>query len=72
MTPNNILKENPQRLLLLPVQDDAAWAFYKEAVRNFWTAEEIDLSHDDYTIQENDRVALKQVLAFLRCRWYCG
>lgn len=64
-TEQNILKENPQRLLLLPVQDDAAWAFYKEAVRNFWTAEEIDLSHDDIdTIQENDRVALKQVLAF--------
>ena len=61
----DILKDDDQRLLLLPVRDERAWGFYKEAVRNFWTAEEIDLSHDNLDdVQPNDRVALKRVLAF--------
>ena len=61
----DILETDDQRLLLLPVRDERAWGFYKEAVRNFWTAEEIDLSHDNLSdVQPNDRVALKRVLAF--------
>jgi ribonucleotide reductase beta subunit family protein with ferritin-like domain len=65
MATSSILQCDDARLLLIPVRDEAAWRFYKEAVANFWTAEEIDLAHDDLeTISPKERQALKQVLAF--------
>lgn len=61
----DILRETPDRLLLLPVRDEKAWSFYKDAIAAFWTAEEIDLAHDDFgSLHGNDRRALKAVLAF--------
>jgi len=67
-TQKDILKPTPDRLLLLPVQDHEAWAFYKDAVAAFWTAEEIDVAHDDFgAIGGADRRALKAVLAFFAC-----
>eukprot|EP01043_Picozoa_sp_COSAG02_P003405 COSAG02_NODE_83_length_39665_cov_25.213719_4_plen_76_part_00 len=43
---SDILAETPDRFLLLPVRDEQAWQFYQEAVACFWTAQELDLTHD--------------------------
>ena len=63
-----ILKENPNRFVLFPIQHDDIWAFYKKSEASFWTAEEIDLSADltDWNDKLNDdeRHFVKHVLAF--------
>ena len=41
-----LLKENPLRFVLFPIQHDDMWRMYKKHVASFWTAEEIDLTHD--------------------------
>ena len=41
-----LLKENPNRFVLFPIQHNDIWQFYKRAEASFWTAEEIDLSQD--------------------------
>ena len=46
---SDILAETPDRFLLLPVRDERAWAFYQDAVACFWTAQELDLTHDRYS-----------------------
>ena len=59
------MHESSDRWLLLPVTDDRAWEFYKAAVANFWTVEEVDLANDRFDqLDENDRHSLKLVLAF--------
>lgn len=62
-----ILKENPNRFVLFPIQQDDIWQFYKKAEASFWTAEEIDLSQDlkDWeNMTDNERHFIKHVLAF--------
>ncbi len=63
-----ILKENPNRFVLFPIEHDDIWAFYKKAEASFWTAEEIDLSADltDWKekLNDNERHFVKHVLAF--------
>ncbi|MDZ4680082.1 MAG: ribonucleotide-diphosphate reductase subunit beta [Saprospiraceae bacterium] len=63
-----ILKENPNRFVLFPIEHSDIWAFYKKSQASFWTAEEIDLSSDqiDWTERLNDdeRHFIKHVLAF--------
>ena len=63
-----ILKENPNRFVLFPIEHNDIWAFYKKSEANFWTAEEIDLSADlvDWNDKLNDdeRHFVKHVLAF--------
>ncbi|MBT8220679.1 MAG: ribonucleoside-diphosphate reductase small subunit [Bacteroidia bacterium] len=63
-----ILKENPNRFVLFPIEHDDIWAFYKKSEASFWTAEEIDLSADltDWKEKLNDkeRHFVKHVLAF--------
>ena len=62
---SDILAETPDRFLLLPVRDERAWAFYQEAVACFWTAQELDLTHDRYSeLQDGERTLLNNVLAF--------
>ena len=62
---SDILAETPDRFLLLPVRDERAWAFYQEAVACFWTAQELDLTHDRYgELQDGERTLLNNVLAF--------
>ena len=39
-----LLRENPRRFVILPIQYDAIWQMYKKAEASFWTAEEVDLS----------------------------
>jgi len=63
-----ILKENKDRFVLFPIRHNAIWNMYKQAEASFWTAEEIDLSHDqkdwDSRINANERHFIKHVLAF--------
>jgi ribonucleoside-diphosphate reductase beta chain len=63
-----ILKENPDRFVLFPIQHDDIWSFYKKAEASFWTAEEIDLGPDIYDwehkLNNDERHFIKHVLAF--------
>ena len=62
-----ILKENKDRFVLFPIKHDEVWKMYKKAEASFWTAEEIDLSHDtkDWErMSDNERHFVKHVLAF--------
>lgn len=62
-----ILKENKDRFVLFPIQQNDIWQFYKKAEASFWTAEEIDLSQDlkDWAnLNEGERHFIKHVLAF--------
>ena len=42
-----LLRENPQRFVLFPINYQAIWQMYKKSLGLFWTAEEIDLGKDD-------------------------
>jgi ribonucleoside-diphosphate reductase beta chain len=62
-----ILKENPGRFVLFPIEHDEIWKMYKTAEASFWTTEEIDLSQDlvDWQkLNDNERHFIKHVLAF--------
>ena len=62
-----ILKDNPNRFVIFPIQYDDIWQFYKKAEASFWTAEEIDLQQDlvDWEkLNDNERYFIKNVLAF--------
>ena len=63
-----ILKENPNRFVLFPIQKSDIWDFYKKSEASFWTAEEIDLSQDivdwDEKLNNDERHFIKHVLAF--------
>ncbi|KAJ3277930.1 Ribonucleoside-diphosphate reductase subunit M2, partial [Borealophlyctis nickersoniae] len=41
-----LLKENPKRFVLFPIQYHEVWQAYKNAEARFWSAEEIELSDD--------------------------
>jgi len=62
-----ILKSNPNRFVIFPIQHDDLWKMYKNQQSSFWTAEEIDLS-EDLThwnkLNDNERHFIKNVLAF--------
>merc|ERR1712113_1194223 len=62
-----LLKENPNRWVLFPIQYPALFEMYKKHEASFWTAEEIDLAQDakDWdTLSDNERHFVKMVLAF--------
>lgn len=62
-----ILRENKDRFVLFPIQHHDIWKFYKQAEASFWTAEEIDLSHDlkDWEgLNDGERHFITHVLAF--------
>jgi len=62
-----ILKENKDRFVLFPIRHHDIWKFYKQAEASFWTAEEIDLSHDlrDWAnLNDGERHFVTHVLAF--------
>ncbi len=42
----DLLKENPNRFVIFPIDYQAIWNMYKKAEGSFWTAEELDLSKD--------------------------
>jgi ribonucleotide reductase beta subunit family protein with ferritin-like domain len=62
-----LLKENPNRFVLFPIQYHQVWEMYKKHEASFWTAEEIDLSQDQKdweTLSPDEQHFLKHVLAF--------
>jgi len=62
-----LLKENPRRFVILPIQYDSIWRMYKKAEASFWTAEEVDLSMDSKDwekLKDDERYFIKHVLAF--------
>ena len=68
----NILKENPNRFVIFPIQYNDIWEYYKQHQAAFWTAEEIDLTNDirDWeNLSDNERYFIKNVLSH---RGICG
>ena len=62
-----LLKENPGRFVLFPIQYDDIWEMYKKSEASFWTAEEIDLAPDlkDWEkMTDGERHFVSHVLAF--------
>ena len=63
-----ILKANPNRFVIFPIQHDDIWAWYKKQEASFWTAEEIDLHEDvkhwNNKLTTDERYFLKHILAF--------
>jgi ribonucleotide reductase beta subunit family protein with ferritin-like domain len=62
-----LLKEDPNRYVLFPIQHDDIWEMYKKQMDCFWRAEEIDLSKDidDWNkLGKNEQYFIKMVLAF--------
>lgn len=41
-----LLRENSRRFVIFPIEYPDIWVMYKKAEASFWTAEEVDLSHD--------------------------
>ena len=63
-----ILKENPNRFVLFPIQHSDIWEMYKKQEASIWTAEELDLSPDlidwETKLNDDERFFIKHVLAF--------
>ncbi|MBK8700262.1 MAG: ribonucleotide-diphosphate reductase subunit beta [Saprospiraceae bacterium] len=63
-----LLKDNPNRFVLFPIEHNDIWKFYKISEASFWTAEEIDLVQDltdwENKLTEDERYFIKHVLAF--------
>ena len=63
-----ILKENPNRFVLFPIQYEDIWQMYKTQQAMIWTAEELDLAADmtdwNEKLNDNERFFIKHVLAF--------
>jgi ribonucleoside-diphosphate reductase beta chain len=66
--PEPILKENPNRFVLFPIEHNDIWEEYKKGEACFWTAEEIDLSQDleDWrnVLNDDEKYFIKNILAF--------
>lgn len=39
-----LLRDNPRRFVIFPIQYPDIWEMYKKAEASFWTVEEVDLS----------------------------
>lgn len=63
-----LLKDNPNRFVLFPIEHNDIWKFYKTSEASFWTAEEIDLVQDltdwEHKLTDDERYFIKHVLAF--------
>ena len=62
-----LLKENPGRFVLFPIEHSQIWEMYKKHEASFWTAEEVDLGSDMAhweKLTDNERHFIKHVLAF--------
>lgn len=62
-----LLRENPRRFVMFPIEHLDIWQMYKKAEASFWTVEEVDLSKDidDFMKMTNDeRYFIEHVLAF--------
>uniref|UniRef100_A0A8C4WZH3 ribonucleoside-diphosphate reductase n=1 Tax=Eptatretus burgeri TaxID=7764 RepID=A0A8C4WZH3_EPTBU len=62
-----LLRENPRRFVMFPIEYHDIWHMYKKAVASFWTTEEVDLSKDLQhwqSLKEEERYFISHVLAF--------
>lgn len=62
-----ILKENPSRYVIFPIEHHDIWEYYKQHQAAFWTAEEVDLSNDirDWEkLTSNEQYFVKNILSF--------
>ncbi|KAG7465935.1 hypothetical protein MATL_G00159410 [Megalops atlanticus] len=62
-----LLRENPRRFVIFPIQYHDIWQMYKKAEASFWTAEEVDLSKDMQHwegLKQEERYFISHVLAF--------
>jgi len=63
-----LLRENPRRFVLFPIQYPDIWKMYKQAEASFWTAEEVDLAADvahwEEKLKPQERYFISHVLAF--------
>jgi len=62
-----ILKENPNRFVIFPIEYNDIWEYYRQHQAAFWTAEEVDLTGDirDWeSLSENEQYFVKNVLSF--------
>ncbi|KAI4317735.1 hypothetical protein L6164_025582 [Bauhinia variegata] len=62
-----ILMEQTQRFCMFPIRYKQLWEMYKKAEASFWTAEEVDLSHDVQhweTLSDSEKHFITHVLAF--------
>ncbi|PBK58937.1 ribonucleotide reductase-related protein [Armillaria solidipes] len=63
-----LLALSDERLIIFPLKDSDIWAFYKQQEASFWTAEEIDLSHDAHDwetkLTDSERSFFSMILAF--------
>jgi ribonucleoside-diphosphate reductase subunit M2 len=63
-----LLKPNPRRFVLFPIEYPQIWQMYKKAEASFWTAEEIDLGADltdwNKKLNDDERYFISHVLAF--------
>ncbi|XP_007667737.1 ribonucleoside-diphosphate reductase subunit M2 [Ornithorhynchus anatinus] len=62
-----LLKENPRRFVIFPIQYHDIWQMYKKAEASFWTAEEVDLSKDIQhweSLKPEEKYFISHVLAF--------
>jgi ribonucleotide reductase beta subunit family protein with ferritin-like domain len=62
-----LLRPNPKRFVMFPIQYPEIWIFYKKALASFWTADEIDMhvdvSHDWPKLTNDERYYISHVLA---------
>ncbi|XP_033737268.1 ribonucleoside-diphosphate reductase small chain-like [Pecten maximus] len=62
-----LLKENPRRFVVFPIEYHDIWKMYKKAEASFWTAEEVDLSKDMNhweNLKDDEKHFISHVLAF--------
>ena len=62
-----LLEDNNERFVLFPIKYPRIWEMYKKHEASFWTAEEIDLSHDQKdwdNMNDGERYFITNVLAF--------
>nr|XP_039274707.1 ribonucleoside-diphosphate reductase subunit M2 B-like isoform X1 [Styela clava] len=62
-----LLRDNPRRFVIFPIEYHDIWKMYKKAEASFWTAEEVDLSKDMVHwagLKPNERKFISHVLAF--------
>jgi len=62
-----LLTDNTERFVIFPIREPEYWAFYKQALASFWTAEEIDLSADKEQfdrLKPGEQHFVQHILAF--------
>ncbi|XP_066435146.1 ribonucleoside-diphosphate reductase subunit M2 B [Eleutherodactylus coqui] len=62
-----LLKKNPRRFVIFPIQYPDIWKMYKKAQASFWTVEEVDLTRDLAhweKLTSHEKYFISHVLAF--------